>query len=257
MLVCIGAAGIETPALQMAAALALGVRATLAGLYVEDDQLLRVAALPFTREFSFFSAHARNFSIADLKHSQRAQAQQLRRMFAALAGQLSLTWTLDIIQGELQAATFAQAAASDLMVLSRPQFLPLPDSGVSAGTRQIHPTALVRHPVAVLYDGSPAADRALHAALSLVRVTGSELVVLVAADDRAAFLRNKEDAQGQLGAARARLHQIPAGDWPAALQAVLAHGAIALVRPRSNGHQTAAAGAAMLPALPCSLVLIP
>lgn len=257
VLVCVGAAGIDTPALQVAAGLALGLRATLAGLYVEDDQLLRVAALPFTREFSFISARAHDFSTADLKRSQRVQAEQLRRMLAALADPLSLAWTLDIAQGELQAAAYAQAAASDLMVVCRPQFLPPQEGAKPAGTRRIHPAGLVRHPVAVLYDGSAAAERALHAALSLVRITGSELVVLIAAEDHGAFLRRKEGAQRLLGEVRARLHRVPAGDWPAALQAALTHGATALVRPRGNGYEAASAGATMLPAPRCSLVLIP
>ena len=257
VLVCVDAAGIDTPALQVAAGLALGLRATLAGLYVEDEQLLRVAALPFTREVSLISASARDFSIDDLKRSQRAQAEHLRRMLAALADPLSLTWTLDIIQGKLQAATYAQASADDLMVMGRPQFMPSQDRGTPAGSRHLHPSALARHPVAVLYDGSQAGERALQAALSLVRITGSELVVLDAAENPAASPRREANLQHRVGVLRGRLHRVPAGDWPAAIRTAVAHGATALVRPRSKDYEAATAGADMLPALRCSLVLIP
>jgi len=257
VIVCVGAAGVDNPALQLAAGLALGLRATLAGMYVEDEQLRRVAALPFTREFGFMSACARDFSTADLRRSQQVQAEQLRRLLAALAEPLALAWTLDIIQGESQAAPFAHATDSDLMVMGRPQLTPAPGSSAASRARQLHPAALAHRPVAVLHDGTPAGRRALQTALSLVRITGSELIVLIAANDAATFRQHEADAAGGLGTVRARIRRIPATDLAAAMQAAVTHGATALIRPRR--HNGEAEGYPLFnPAIPaCSLVLIP
>jgi len=257
VVVCIGAAGVDNPALQLAAGLALGLRATLAGMYVEDEQLRRMAALPFTREFGFVSACARDFSSTDLKRSQQVQIGQLRRLLAALAEPLALVWTLDVIQGELQAAPFTHATDSDLMVMGRPQLTPAPGSSTASRARQLHPAALARHPIAVLHDGSDAGRRALQTALSLVRITGSELIVLIAANDAETFQQRQADTAGGLGTARARIRRIPATDLAAAMQAAVTHGATALIRPRR--HNGEAEGFPLFnPAIPaCSLVLIP
>lgn len=257
VVVCVGAAGVDAPALQLAAGLALGLRATLAGMYVEDEQLRRVAALPFTREIGFVSACAREFSSTDLKRSQQVQAGQLRRLLAALAEPLALAWTLDVIQGELEAAPFTHASDSDLMVLGRPQLPPLPASSAASRARQLHPAALARHPVAVLHDGSAAGRRALQAALSLVRITGSELIVLVAGSDAATLRQCQDDLAAAPATVRIRIQNLPAGDLRAAMQAALALGAIALLRPRRPGEKPGPLPG-IAPAVPaCSLVLIP
>ena len=60
------------PAIEAAAGLALGLHAELAGLFIEDERLLRFAGLPFAREFGFASARARPLAPAAVERALRA-----------------------------------------------------------------------------------------------------------------------------------------------------------------------------------------
>ncbi|HEY5293497.1 MAG TPA: hypothetical protein VIJ43_14410, partial [Burkholderiales bacterium] len=110
------------PAIEAAAGLALGLHAELAGLFIEDERLLRFAGLPFAREFGFASARARPLAPASVEHALRAQAEQLRRLLAATAERLSLAWTLEVVRGEVPRSVLAWAGASDLLVLGRSEY---------------------------------------------------------------------------------------------------------------------------------------
>lgn len=165
------------PAIEAAAGLALGLHAELAGLFIEDERLLRFAGLPFAREFGFASARARPLAPASVERALRAQAEQLRRLLAATAERLSLTWTLEVVRGEVRRSALGRAGASDLLVLGRSEY------SWPGATRRIDPAqrfpALAAHPVAVVFDGSTTALRALSIGSTLAGVTGSELTVLV------------------------------------------------------------------------------
>ena len=165
------------PALEAAAGLALGLHAELAGLFIEDERLLRFAGLPFAREFGFTSAGARPLAPAAVEHALRAQAEQLRRLLAATAERLSVAWTLEVVRGEMSRSVLARAGASDLLVLGRTQYS-WPGPSRRADPAQRFP-ALAAHPVAVVFDGSAAALRALSIGCTLAGVTGSQLTVLI------------------------------------------------------------------------------
>jgi len=165
------------PAIDAAAGLALGLNAELAGLFVEDERLLRFAGLPFAREFGYASARSRPLAPAAVEHALRAQAEQLRRLIAATAERLSLAWTLEIVHGEMSRNLLARARASDLLVLGRSEYS-WPGAYRRTDPAQHFP-ALATHPVAVVFDGGAAALRALSIGHTLAGVTGGDLTVLI------------------------------------------------------------------------------
>ena len=165
------------PAIEAAAGLALGLNAELTGLFIEDERLLRFAGLPFAREFGFASARARPLAPAAVEHALRAQAEQLRRLLAATAERLSLAWTLEVVRGEVLRSALERADNSDLLVLGRSEYA-WPGTHRRSDPAQRFP-ALAARPVAVVFDGSPVALRALSIGSTLAGVTGSELTVLI------------------------------------------------------------------------------
>jgi hypothetical protein len=173
------------PAIEAAAGLALGLHAELAGLFIEDERLLRFAGLPFAREFGSASARARPLAPAAVEHALRGQAEQLRRLLAATAERLSLAWTLEVVRGEVPRSVLAWAGASDLLVLGRSEY------SWPGASRRVSPAlrfpALASRPVAVVFDGSGSALRALSIGSTLAEVTGSELLILIAAAGTEAF----------------------------------------------------------------------
>jgi nucleotide-binding universal stress UspA family protein len=165
------------PAIEAAAGLALGLDAELAGLFIEDERLLRFAGLPFARETGFASARARPLAPASVEHALRAQAEQLRRLLAATAERLSLAWTLEVVRGEVLRSVLERVGASDLLVLGRSEYS-WPGAHRRFDRAQRFP-ALAARPVAVVFDGSATALHALSIGSTFARITESELSVLI------------------------------------------------------------------------------
>jgi hypothetical protein len=184
------------PAVEAAAGLALGLKAELAGLFIEDERLLRFAGLPFAREFGIASAGSRPLAPAGVERALRAQAEQLRRLLAETAKRLSLAWTLEVVRGEVPRSVLAWAGASDLLVLGRSEY------SWPGASRRIDPAqrfpALAARPVAVVFDGSATALRALFIGGTLAQVTGGELIVLIGATGTQSFIDLRQQAAQHL-----------------------------------------------------------
>src|SRR5512134_1124767 len=87
-------------ALQAAAALAASFQAELAGLFVEDVNLLRMAALPFTRELGLASGSMRPIEITDIERGFRRHAEQTRKALEGAAVASSLRWSFQVVRGQ-------------------------------------------------------------------------------------------------------------------------------------------------------------
>ena len=173
------------PAIEAAAGLALGLNAELAGLFIEDERLLRFAGLPFAREFGFASARSRPLAPVAVERALRAQAEQLRGMLAATAERLSIAWTLEVIRGAVPRSVLARAGASDLLVLGRSEYS-WPGANRRVDPAQRFPSLAAR-PVAVVFDGSATARRALRIGSTLAEVTGNDLLALIPAAEAEGF----------------------------------------------------------------------
>jgi nucleotide-binding universal stress UspA family protein len=184
------------PAIEAAAGLALGLNAELVGLFVEDERLLRIAGLPFAREVGHASARARTLAPAAIENALRAQAEQLRRLLAAAAERLSFTWTLEVVRGEVPRSVLSRAGGSDLLVLGRSEYS-WPGATRRRDTARRFP-ALAARPVAVVFDGSATAQRALSIGCTLAEVTGSELTVLIPVTGTATFSELRQEAMQRL-----------------------------------------------------------
>jgi len=119
VVVALGTAGPDVAALEAAARLAAAVQADLAALFVEDVNLLRLAALPGALEFGFGSAAPRQIEAASIERALRVRAAALRRRLGAMAGQHAVSWTFEIARGHLPRVVLE--SAGDIVVLAAPQ----------------------------------------------------------------------------------------------------------------------------------------
>lgn len=142
-----------------ASALARALDAELVGMFVEGVELLRVAALPVTREVGASSGSVRGLDVTDTIRLLERQAGEMRTLVARAATGLDLPWSFHVSRGDL-VETALRAAHTDLVLLA-----PTP-SPLQRALGQERPRA---HPgtVAAVYDGTPAGQRALGAALNL------------------------------------------------------------------------------------------
>ncbi len=99
-----------------AARLAARWRARLHGVFVEDDDLLRLANLPFARQVSL-GVGVERLTLQQAERQLRAFAEQARRDIAAAAHRLNVDWSFDVVRGGA-AAGIAGASATDFLVAS-------------------------------------------------------------------------------------------------------------------------------------------
>lgn len=244
-------------ALEMAAALAAELDVELAGLFVEDIDLLHLSGLPFAREVGVFSRGSRPMVVHDMERAMQREASEVQRLLAEAAKRMQLRWSFQIARGRIANELFAQAGNFDLVVLGKCARLGLRLVGDSLAEIESRPSAA--NPVVAVYDDSAAARRALELSDRLARASGAELQVLVAA-------AKAEDCAGKLDAAKAFVAQagipasvrrcIIAGQIGELTRAVRKTGASVLVL-EGGGHFRSSAGfATLLNEVDCPVILV-
>jgi hypothetical protein len=101
-----------------ATALANEMQAEFLGLFIEDAELLRFAALPFAAEVGFASAVSRALDPAAMERALHVQAFRLRQYLAA-AFEPGVPWSLRIARAspaEAVAAALAEGWAPSLLI---------------------------------------------------------------------------------------------------------------------------------------------
>ncbi len=255
IVVALDTASVVVPVIETAAGLAASLDATLDALFVEDEQLLRLAALPFAHELEFPTARVRRIEPADIERALRGQVEQARRLLAATAAPLAVSWQLSVVRGDVMRTVCGYAAPSDLLVVGRSlASYPSPGAGQPSTARF---TSLRGRPVLALFDGSAAASEALRAGQGLARVAGVPLVVLIPAAGPEPFRRLREQAAaaaGSAGPTATSYVMLPDLHPGTVARAARAQTAAALVWPASGGRDPSAL-AAIVEAAPCPVVL--
>lgn len=132
-------------AITEAAGLAARWQATLQGLFVEDEALLRLAALPFAREVGATGASG---GLGSLEDHVRLAGRAAERGLAAAAAPHRLAWSFDRVRRSMS-QPLDGIAARDFLVMtveSRPfaDHLRLPVAGALAAGLRHRPSLLLR-----------------------------------------------------------------------------------------------------------------
>jgi nucleotide-binding universal stress UspA family protein len=188
IIVPLDAASESRAAIDTAARLAAHAKAPLHGVFVEDEDLLRLASLPFTRQVTL-GASAEPLTPEHIELHLRVAAERARRDLVAAATRHGVTCSFEIVRGASDRA-LAGASERDLVVaggLTRP----------IAGHYRVEchcwsaievtpgPFLLVRHAwsasgevVMLLRDRDPASLRLLEAAAQIADAGDSGLTVI-------------------------------------------------------------------------------
>lgn len=118
VVVALDASARSREAARLAAALARGLGVELAGLFVEDVNLLRLAGLPFARQIPVSGGPPRRVEPAAMEAQLRALAAAARQDLARAASSVHVAWTFEVRRGALPAEALAAAGESDLLLLA-------------------------------------------------------------------------------------------------------------------------------------------
>jgi nucleotide-binding universal stress UspA family protein len=104
-------------AARTAAELARALGAELAGLFVEDVNVLRLAGLPFAQQIPSSGGAPRPLEREVLEAELRALASWAREALARAAGSAHVAWSFEVRRGPLPEEVLSAAAAADVLVL--------------------------------------------------------------------------------------------------------------------------------------------
>jgi nucleotide-binding universal stress UspA family protein len=265
IVVALDASRSSLSALETAADLAAAVNAELAGLFVEDENLVRLAGLPLAREFDRISDRPRSMEPGELRRHMARQARQARLALSQQAETRRVTWSFRTVRGHVTSEVRAAASEADLLVLgSRGRS---PGSMIGSTARELlreMPTLLLVAPPAgaprgsvdVLFDGTTRGERALALASDLALSQDRPLRVLIAANGEAEGL--EEHARAALGelAGLAAYEELDMRGLRAAPARLRTRGCGLLVLSRGALHALGDKAATWISDLQCPLLVV-
>jgi nucleotide-binding universal stress UspA family protein len=225
--------------LETAAKVAACLKAELRGVYVEDIDLVRTAALPFACAISS-SGQAQRLTPDALERQLRRQAETARRAIEAAGSRSRVTWSFSVVRGAVRREIARAAASAAIVSVGMAGW-----SVVRGGRLGSVPRTLLHEGTAsllmverdefdgtlgVVYDGTAAADRAL--ALAAALAGSGRVHVFMTAD--AADLRQSVAERLRSGGAASftvRLEVLPPGGLVAAIEALRRSDAHAVLLP--------------------------
>ncbi len=238
ILLALDAATHRRRSFDLVAELATRLQAEIAGLFIEDTDLLRSAQLPCVRQLSLSTGADESLETEAVEGELRALADTARNDLASSAELRRVKWSFSVVRGKPAAELAGAAELSDLLVvesnsrrLTRYVRLNAPVRGgiekVGRSVLVLRPGARSIMPVAVLYDGARSSDTALTVAARLSG-PGSVLVILTPAavpaderrlreraaaclDDSQVGFRCRRISRARLGPVRAALDETGAG----------------------------------------------
>lgn len=181
ILVTLDSSGGSLAALDGAAMMAAELDAELVGLFVEDANLLRLAALPVSSEIGFVSARPRNLSRSTVERTFRHLAEEARRALAQAADRCRVRWSFDVTRGSVVGE--ALRAVHQEEVAARATSAMTSNPAGSVVLLQARPCTAPSGKALIIMDGGHHSLQALPTCLELAaQACTDELLLLVVTD---------------------------------------------------------------------------
>jgi nucleotide-binding universal stress UspA family protein len=258
---------------EAAARLARHFEAEFAALYVESEEILRLAGHPGAR---LVAAKPETESITTtgldaeaLARALRARAEEVRRTVERAARGSSVSASFAIRRGRVAAEVASFASQSDLVIVAWAERAawpgPISTAHAAEAIARANPGSILflredralAGPVVVAFDGTAAAERALEAGAAIAGTAGNPVEVILATPRMAEAERWRDEIQKRLAGSNVEtqfLH-LPGGGKDELCAAARARGA-ALVVVGAGARAVEPSAGELLDRLSCSLLLV-
>lgn len=159
------------------ASLVSGGQSEVAGIFLEDHALFRIAELPFALEVSRLTTSRRPIRAVELEREMRVVAARAESLLRNVAERAGLRWSFRKLRGRLSAALEDVRDVDFVLVSAGHALAPASELGATARTRRAAERE-GRRPIVVAFDALEASRRALEAGIQLAETTGRRLVVV-------------------------------------------------------------------------------
>jgi nucleotide-binding universal stress UspA family protein len=269
ILVALDASPHSQAALEAASELADALKAELIGIFVEDVNLLHLAALPFAREVGYLSGTDRPIDSPSMERELRIQAEQARQTLAGVAARRHIQWSFRVVRGQVATELLAAAQEADVLALGRASWASTRRVRLGGTARVVvaqapHLVLLLQHghaicqPLQLVYDASPGARRALATAAQLATFTGGDLTVMLVADtsENAQLLQEQVEERLQVQQVKGHYRQLIKPTAEELAQAIQSAGGGSLIMSADHPLLEGEGLPTLLDTMDCSVVLV-
>jgi nucleotide-binding universal stress UspA family protein len=260
---------------EAAARLARRFEAEFAALYVESEELLRLAGHPGARliarpfETEPGEAASTNLDAAALARALQARADEIRRAVERAARESALNASFEVRRGRIAAEVAARAAETDLVVVAWAEYAawpgPMSTGRAAEAIARANPGSILflredralSGPIVVSFDGDATAERALQAAVAIAGVSGNSCEVVLKTPKIHEADRWRNDIRTRLAdnGTRVEFLNLPGGGDEALCAAARRRGA-SLVVVGADGKSEKSNVGELFDRLSCSLLLV-
>lgn len=253
ILVALDASPSSMDSLEMAVNLAARMRAQLETLFVEDINLLRLAALPFAAEMDRSSGEARSMNEAGITSALQAHVERLRQRLDWFREHRKIQYSLRTVRGDY--LTEAMHADSDILFIYTSKRISMGEATDPSRSAAMRAARRRLSSIFTVYSVGDRSGKSLRLAIEFADNLGTELVIVLPAASDEVLESYQTDVAKQLGKRTNVRFKIANTDFAITASEIDKNGCCLLVLPK-HGDQFDRAEINALRSLHCPLVLV-
>jgi len=172
VMLTVDAGNISMSTLDLAVAIAASVQTSLHGLFIEDEDLLRAASLPFTREISLTTARVHQTDFEKMQQALQTMARQFRDALEQAAQASEVPWSFDCVRGSSEETRLQTHSGTSYLIVGE-------SVGRRTGTKQYQPLRRIL----LIENQSPHLVNALNVVLHKFKQVKVEITAIASAED--------------------------------------------------------------------------
>ena len=163
-----------------AATLAKILKATLQGVFLEEEDLICAAELSISSEISRWSAKEKEISSDSIQQTLRTHALHQKRQLKRIAEQEKIEYRFDVVRGERYAWILDEIKNHKVLFVSQQN---IPRSKINhLNYSFLRQNTAVKNPVTIVFTGSDASVKALEIAIQIALLEHRPITILLNAD---------------------------------------------------------------------------